>query len=162
MKKQGPAFGLGPSPQRALQDLGQQMVADLKQVTQTWQEHDPQFEVQITPSIGLTSIDEEMTVSTDDQVFWWLNKGTKSRAAHMTSKFKPKTSVGWLGSRQGEGGVLKDKKGRKVLTRSKELPGIEARNWDEALMEKYRNTPSVSTGIFNSLVKFVLGLMGKG
>jgi len=103
-----------------------------------------------------------MTVSTDDQVFWWLNKGTKSRAAWMTHNFKPKTRFMWLGSQQGEGGVLKDKNGHKVLTRSKKLPGIKARNWDEALMEKYRNTPSFSTGLFNSLVNFFLGILGKG
>ena len=137
------------------------MVSDLNKVTETW-EHDPQFEVEIKPSFGLTSVDEEMTVSTDDQIFHWLNDGTKSRAAWMTDPFVAKTKVGWLGSQSGKGGVLRDSRGRKVLTRPRSLPGIEARKWDEALMEKYRNTPSVSTGLFNSLVNFFLGILGKG
>jgi hypothetical protein len=88
--------------------------------------------------------DGEVSVSTDDKVFWWLNDGTQVRYATMTNPFEAKTKVGWLGSQVGVGGKL-------FVSKKHPRPGIEARKWDEALMEKYQNTPSFANGIVESL-----------
>lgn len=141
--------------EQELQALGQQMAGDLGKVTETW-DHKPDFEVEV----HMSGYDGEVTVSTDDKVFHWLNGGTAARCAWMEPGFEPKTSFMWLGSQAGQGGVLRDKKGNKVLTRSRLLPGISARKWDEALMEKYKNTPNFGNGVVDSLKNLFLRLIG--
>lgn len=74
----------------------------------------------------------EGEVKTDDQVYFFLTRGTKVRYATMTPDFESKTRPGWMSSRAGRGGLL-------YIDRSRPRPGIEARNWDK--VEAKRQQP---------------------
>lgn len=64
-------------------------------------------------------------------VYYFLNVGTDIRYAKMSLGFKAKTSVRFIGSTPGHGGVVK------VDVRDPQ-PGIQARLWDEEIAKKYR------------------------
>ena len=67
----------------------------------TWN-HKPFFETK--GGTHFKGGDISVGVSTDDQVFWWLELGTKIRYAVMTPDFQPKTAPGQIQSQSGQGG----------------------------------------------------------
>lgn len=46
----------------------------------------------------------EVSLSTDDMIFWYLERGTEVRYAVMTPDFQPKTATGQINSQVGQGG----------------------------------------------------------
>lgn len=65
-------------------------------------------------------------------VYYMLNHGTVVRYATMTGDplFNAKTRPKWLGSGQGDGGMV-------YVSKFVPRPGITAREWDVAVKEKY-------------------------
>ncbi len=94
-------------------------------ITATWR-HKPSFMVQEYLSLGLD--DMSVTVSTDDEIYAYLNDGTEVRYATMTPGFISKTEPDWIGSRTGNGGLW-------FVSTYSPKPGIEARKWDKAIAE---------------------------
>jgi len=64
-------------------------------------------------------------VSTSDDNYYYLTRGTRVRYAIMSNDFRAKTRPGTLPSRPGRGGFV-------TLTRNP-LPGIKARNFDKII-----------------------------
>jgi hypothetical protein len=89
----------------------------LEQYVATWN-HKPFFETK--GGVHYAGGNISAGVSTDDQVFWWLELGTDTRYAVMTPDFVSKTAPGRVVSQQGQGGFAYLSKNPK--------PGIEARN----------------------------------
>ena len=90
----------------------------------TWR-HDPGFEKDI--DVGRDKI--RGSTSTDDPVYRYLSKGTAVRYATMTPDFEAKTRPRFLGSSPGRGGVA-------YIDRRRPRPGIEARQFEEAVKER--------------------------
>ena len=109
---------------RANQNTARDIRRDLEKTTTTW-DHDVKFQ-QITETKDWATV----LIGTDDQIWKWLDRGTRVRYAHMTSDFEAKTTPDWVGSRPGAGGVA-------FIDKSKPLPGIEARNWSKLLTQKH-------------------------
>ena len=113
----------------------------LSKVTRTWSKK-PIFK--ITQDIRADSF--SVAVSTDDEVFHWLDKGTglygpKGRRYPIRPKrpgyplkfragYKAKTSPGWIGSRVG--GAY----GETVRAMEVWHPGVKARKWMETIYPK--------------------------
>lgn len=65
------------------------------------------------------------TVSTNDETYYYLTRGTRVRYAVMSADFQAKTRPGTLPSRPGRGGFV-------TLTKNP-LPGIKARDFDKII-----------------------------
>lgn len=68
------------------------------------------------------------TVSTDNEIFRFVNDGTSVRYWVMTKDFQPKTTPRVIGSRAGQGG--------KAYFWSKGAPGIEPREFVDEIMDR--------------------------
>lgn len=80
---------------------------------------------------GMTSVTG--TVSTDNQIYGYINDGTSVRYATMTQGFKAKTKPGRIRSGAGSGGV-------NYVDRRRPRPGIKPRKFDELIAKgKERN-----------------------
>ena len=92
----------------------------------TW-DHKPIFDKEVK-TIGAWGgmIRVEGTVSTDDDVYRYLNDGTSVRYATMTPNFKAKTRPGRISAGAGAGRVS-------YVLRSRPKPGIKARKFDEQI-----------------------------
>jgi hypothetical protein len=89
--------------------------------TGTWS-HQPAFNVSYFR-------DEDhyvVTVTTDDDIFRYVDEGTSVRYATMTPDFVPKTTPGSLNSGNGAGGVA-------FVSRKRPRPGIVARKVSELI-----------------------------
>lgn len=115
--------------------------------TRTWQEHHPNFEVEINVSGGNFGV----TVSTDSDVYFWLDQGTSVRYATMTEDFKAKTRVRNLNSRGGTGGLA-------YVSRRVPRDGIEARQWTDYIMET--RFPKFSASLQKAINRAVLRGLG--
>lgn len=118
---------------RALIDAGKQVLPDFKLISKTWKGEKPEYE-SVTKEIGSREIELFVGVrdldSQGGKKFMWLNDGTKVRYAMMMPGFQPKTARRTFNSSAGQGGVMR-------VDKSKPLPGIEAREWDEEAMDKW-------------------------
>lgn len=118
-----------------LEGLSIAVLAQFRKVTATW-EHKPRFSV----SKRVTSKNLILTVTTDDEIFGWVNAGTEqhvieprspvskrnpARASSLAYRrsFRPKTRRGVIGSSAG------GKTGEYVYPVSVTHPGIEAREF---------------------------------
>jgi len=101
------------------------MKRDFQRTTKTW-EHEVTFH-------QLTEIEPEPTVLvyTDDEQYGYVSGGTRVRRALMSPDFEAKTRPGALDSFPGKGGVV-------FISRKLNLPGIEARNFPEAVEKKHK------------------------
>jgi len=98
----------------------------------TWA-HKPVFERELEHKGGGNSYDIIGTVSTEDEVYGYLNNGTSVRWATMTKGFQAKTKVGRIKAGTGSGGLA-------YVSKKVKRPGIKARKWDELIANgKKRN-----------------------
>ena len=94
---------------------------DFEVTTATW-DNKPDFKVDQEEGYRL--------IYTDDDQYGYVNKGTKVRRAVMSPGFRPKTRFRFIGSNKGAGGVV-------FISKKLNLPGIEAREFDLAIKEKW-------------------------
>lgn len=113
---------------------------DFAKTTRTWKEK-PKFsrEVkvgvaaggrlakQVTGSASGVSVE----VSTDSDVYRFVDEGTKVRYATMTPDFLAKTRPRWIGSRKGRGGLL-------FVNKKRPRPGIKAREFSKEIHKKWQ------------------------
>lgn len=93
---------------------------DFDTTTRTWKDR-PKFTIQRSKLRRL--------VSTTDDVYRFVSRGTRVRYAVMSDDFRPKTRVGYLGSNKGRGGMVGFTK--------RPLPGIQARQFEETVKKKW-------------------------
>ena len=98
-------------------DLERRALGLFKGTTKNWR-HEVEFvsDIDFTPD-GVTII-----AGTDDQVYFWLDKGTSVRRAVMSKDWQSKTTPGSLQSGPGRGRVV-------FISKKINLPGIEARDF---------------------------------
>lgn len=108
-----------------LKTTAQYAEKQLNGVVATWN-HDVDF---TKPIIRYSGGDAYISISTDDDAFFYLDEGTVIRWAHMTDNFVPKTSRRSFRSSKGVGGVRR-------IGPPPIFPGIEPREWTVALAEE--------------------------
>jgi hypothetical protein len=105
---------------------------DFKVTTQTW-EHQPEFTIE--------KHQDSRIVGTDDEIYGYVSGGTRPHVIVAHGKvlafpgggFRPKTRVRYIGSNKGS-------KGGAVILRPKvNHPGTDAREFDQAIAEKWGN-----------------------
>lgn len=82
----------------------------------------------------------ERIISTEDDIYVMLNKGTPPHrilpksggVLHFTGPFKAKSRPDWIGSGSGSKGK------NETFSRGVDHPGTEARNWTKAIAKKWR------------------------
>jgi hypothetical protein len=94
---------------------------DFDVTTQTWRTR---------PDFTIDKSEGRRLVSTDNEIYGYLDRGTSVRYATMSGDFAPKTRSGFIGSNAGRGGVLN-------VSRLHPRPGIEARKFAEAIQKKW-------------------------
>lgn len=124
----------------AMRKAGTQVKADFEKTTATWK-HKPKFEM----LISLTQPGPQLLVSTDDEIYGYLDRGTRADyeiwAGYYTGKsnkkalvfqkgYKAKTTPGVIGS--GSGGSF----GAIRHTPYVVHPGIKARDFEGAIKKK--------------------------
>ncbi len=116
----------------ALDGAAKGALVDFKVTTQTWN-HQPDFAIQ-SPS------DDRRIVGTDDEIYGYVTHGTRPHIIVAHGKalafpgggFRPKSRVRTIGSNKGS-------KGGAVIFRPKvNHPGTKAREFDEAIAEKWQ------------------------
>lgn len=105
-----------------------------EETTRTFDEVDVKFKKKVKDS----STKIVGTVDTDNEIYGYLNNGTKVRYATMTPDFESKTEPGFLGSKQGGGGLL-------YVDRRRPRPGIEGRHFDRMVAKEI--TPIFDTKV---------------
>ena len=108
----------------ATQDLAQNEALPLYEKTvATWQ-HAVDFQVIETP--------RGHTVQTEDQVYKYIDRGTRVRRALMSRDWRSKTKVNVISSFSGAGKML-------FVSRKLSLPGIEARNFSQIILRRVQD-----------------------
>lgn len=119
----------------AIHEMQRAVKKDYQAITDTW-EHEVVWDGAISLKGGPT-----MIVGTDDQIFKWLNDGTKphdipkgmsKKTLMYQTGFIPKTKPNWIGSQKG------GKSGNYVYSKKVHHPGIEARNYEKIMTEKWK------------------------
>jgi hypothetical protein len=108
---------------------------DLQVTTQTWSsKNKPKFRIQLSGRYA-------RTISTDSQIYAWVNDGTDphpimaKRAPMLRFQvgYTPKTMVGQIMSRAG------GSSGSFAMAKVVQHPGTEARGFDKAIAEKWND-----------------------
>lgn len=120
-----------------LRSIGSDIEKDFRATVATW-DRKPEFNVDISLAGGTPSVE----VTTDDEVYKYLDEGTRAhfvapvnaKALAFSPNYTAKTSPGVLGSRGGgaTGGV--------VFSKGHMVSGIEARHFSEKIIKKWRGT----------------------
>ena len=118
-----------------LRRVGAAMKHDYETTTQTWN-HKPVFETKISLPQGTPGVE----VSTDDEIYGYVNYGTRPHVILpksggplvFRSDYTPKTAPRWIGS--GAGGSSGDL----VFAKAVNHPGTEARDFDKTLKEEWQ------------------------
>lgn len=108
--------------ENALDGAAKDVKVDFLVTTQTF-DHTVEFTIE--------SKEGWRSVSTTDAPYCYINAGTKVRHALMSPDFRAKTRPRYIGSNKGRGGVL-------IVSRKINLPGIEAREFDKTIAEKWQ------------------------
>jgi len=124
-----------------LRAVGKDVKQDFESTTRTW-EHKPKFEI----SISLTAPGPILEVSTSDEIYRYVNKGTRRHLiwagaytgksdkkvlafpSASTSKTTPRVIGSGPGSRSSD----------KVIRPYVDHPGTKARNFDEEIAKKWK------------------------
>lgn len=124
----------------AAEQVAPEIEKDFAKTTRTWKEK-PKFtrEVKAGAAAGgrlakqvtgsATGVSVE--VSTDSDVYRFVDEGTKVRYATMTPNFIAKTQPNVIGSRRGRGGLL-------FVNKKRPRPGIKARNFSKLIQKKWQ------------------------
>lgn len=102
-------------------ELAREVLGLYQQTTRTWN-HQPTFEVQRESTA-------RWRVSTDDEIYGYLDRGTRVRRALMSRDWRSKTKPNVIASYSGRGRVL-------FISRRLSLPGIKARNFSKRIRER--------------------------
>lgn len=97
---------------------------DYKTITKPWH-----HKVEIETEIEVTGKDTTIIVGVLDEIFNFLDKGTRVRYATMSKDFSSKTKPGRLSSTTGRGKLM-------FVSKRRPRPGIKARNWTPKLQER--------------------------
>lgn len=119
--------------QRINQSTAKAMLKDFEKTTRTW-ENKPEFEVETSGASGQfggSGEDPSVTVTTDDDIYRYISRGTRVRYATMSPDFRPKTRVNRIVSYRGRGGMV-------FVDTSKPRPGIKARNYEKIIVKRHR------------------------
>jgi len=109
-------------------------------VTRTWV-HQPQFVIgQVRRG--------QYTVTTDDPVFHYLDKGTRVRRALMSRDWVSKTKPRVIGSFAGHGRLL-------FISRKLNRPGIQAREWSTLIHDRLQ--PGAANRLRRALAALAAG-----
>jgi hypothetical protein len=124
-----------------MRDVGQRIREEFEDTTKTWNHQpawDPAFPI---PRVGIDEI--SVTTETEDQVYGWLDQGTKKnypiptvpgvKSLAFPSQFIAKTSPGIIGSGVGFSG------GDTVIRKQVIHPGVEARKFDETIAKNNKS-----------------------
>lgn len=107
--------------ENTLDNTAKNIKVDFDVTTQTWNER-PDFEIEKRAGYRF--------IGTENEIYGYLNFGTRVRYALMSPDFSPKTRRGYIGSNKGRGGVI-------LVSRRHPRPGIEAREFDKAVQAKW-------------------------
>ncbi len=125
---------------------------DLRATTATWLRRHPTFRVYVRYAGGAARVIGGTDGDTIDNKVWnWLDEGTTVRHAVMTNPFRPKTRYYHIGSMAGVGRL-------RFVSRKINRPGIDAREWSYAIMEK--NEELLFNEVIDAIDKSIL--TGKG
>lgn len=127
-------------------ELGAFVKKDYEKTTKTWT-HKPEFGVMVKA----TGKGVELTVSTDDKIYGYVDQGTKphiirpvrKKMLAFSSKFRPKTTPRQIKSVKGYRGKVD------TLAHQVHHPGTEAREFTKTLIERWK--PGFQRGIQNAL-----------
>lgn len=97
---------------------------DFDTTVMTWRRQ-PDFRIQ-KPS------EDTRIIGTEDQIYQYIDFGTRVRYATMSRDFRPKTVPNMIGSQQGRGRVL-------YISRRRPRPGIQARNFSRVIQKKWQD-----------------------
>ena len=97
------------------------------ETTRTFQETDVKFHEKFKDS----AVEIVGVVDTDNEIYGYLNNGTRVRYATMSRDFEAKTEPRFIGSKRGRGEVL-------YVDTRRPRPGIEARHFDEEIAKKIK------------------------
>lgn len=109
--------------EKALKQLGEDSKALFEKTVETWTDK-PEFKV--TEKAG------RVEVSTNNKIYFYLDKGTSVRYATMSPDFQPKTRARVIGSNRGRGGMV-------FVSRNHPKPGIEAREFSVIIQERMQS-----------------------
>ena len=130
--------------EQAASAVADEMYADFLSTTKTWN-NKPAFEKIV--QVGDDSV--QALVGTDNDIYRFVNDGTKVRYATMSKDFRAKTQVGVIGSGPGQGRRL-------FINKRYPRPGIQARKFDETIQKKWvkrfkdRMQKALKVGVNNS------------
>lgn len=103
---------------KAAKEIEQDVRKDFEKTTANWK-HKVKFKSKVK-TVGTQSV--TITVTTDDKIYDYIDRGTKVRYATMSDDWKSKTEPNIVGTFPG--------KGRKLFVNKKyPRPGIKARNF---------------------------------
>lgn len=120
-----------------LQHYGIKLKKDFDATTATWKEHHPVFTIERKFAGGNITL----RVTTKDEVWGYLNRGTDVKWALMSHDFSPKTVPRQLTSYPGRGRVLyRGPAEMKAAGIRRPMPGIEAREWTKTALDLYRDS----------------------
>lgn len=117
------------------------MLDDFQRTTATWK-NKPKFETKIEIGAGAGGV--RITVTTDSDIYKFVDKGTRVRYATMSKDWKSKTTPNEIMSEPG--------RGRKLFVNKKiKRPGIKARNFTKIIARTYRK--EFSDAVKNALAR---------
>lgn len=119
-----------------VQHYGIKIKKDFEATTATWKDHHPVFTIERKFAGG----NIRLSVTTKNEVWGYLNRGTERRWALMSHDFSPKTVPRQLTSYPGRGSVLyRGPAEMRAAGIGYAMPGIEAREWTKTVMDLYRD-----------------------
>jgi len=112
-----------------VKETGELMInQDMASAIETWQHRSA---IHFKTRLRLNAKSITVSISTDDEIFNYIEGGTRIRHAVMDRNFVPKTTPGSLRSARGNGRMV-------YVNESISLPGVDARNFYELSAKKQR------------------------
>jgi hypothetical protein len=117
---------------------GKRTLTTAKQTTQSFEEVNVEWELKVRYAGGAASV----SVTTDNEIYGYLNDGTDVRWAVMNNPFQPKTHPGEITPSSGvrtynKRGYYTAIRGRRAMQKRniQPRPGIKARNFTDTIVE---------------------------
>lgn len=124
-KKQGKKFhpdAFERQFKRGVQETGRRILRDFQRVIENFETVTVIFDTEFYQDNYVTFV----KISTDNEIFYFLDRGTDVRYAQMDDEFSPQTERGFIGSHEKQGGLL-------YVDPEQPHPGIEAREYEETI-----------------------------